>query len=639
MKSLSRTAQHTNGRVARWVLSLCLVVSLILPLASSARAAPDTDVADAVRATVSFKSIGAPIPLGYDDSTATAINCGSRNSASNTGYHTTTDLRRSFDIRCVDEVRWARLPSVSNTVLAGACYALALSHTGNGTNPSAAPANSTGCSAGQYVSGEVISFSGAVPASGWQVGSWSGTDVDTGMGSTNRLTMPASARSVAVNYGQITIGAWTPLFQGIDEANAQTTILSGSGNQVIRALRIDLENSNIRLFTTPAISNPQAGSRETAGSTTSEFLLDHGLQAAINANYFSPCCTQPSGSPFDVFGLAISEGNLVSAQEDAAYAASMVFTSANVPTMIPTNWPAIDTSGIHTAVTGKYPLVVQGNNVGSAGAVHPRTAIGYSQDKRYLILVTIDGRQPGYSDGAADVNTAEWMIRFGAYEAVNLDGGGSATMVVSNGLGGAQVLNRPIHNNVPGTERVVANHFGVFAKPICHTLTTTVAPAGGGSVSASPAPNCDSGAQYTLGTVVTLSASPTAGYAFAEWSGDASGTASPTTVIMNDAEAVTANFSQIAAPVVSITTSALKWSPVSDATAYRVYRSEQQPYFTPDSTPGSGNLAWEGPDTNYPIESVTTNYYIVRTVTNGGLSADSNRTGRFTITLTLGSAP
>ena len=69
---------------------------------------------------------------------------------------------------------------------------------------------------------------------------------------------------------------------------------------------------------------------------------------------------QPSRSPFDVFGLAISEGNLVSAQEDAAYAASMVFTGANVPTMIPMNWPAIDTSGIHTAVTGKYPLVVQG---------------------------------------------------------------------------------------------------------------------------------------------------------------------------------------------------------------------------------------------------------------------------------------
>ena len=74
------------------------------------------------------------------------------------------------------------------------------------------------------------------------------------MGSTNRLTMPASARSAAVNYGQVTIGAWTPLFQGIDEANAQTTVVSGSGNQVIRALRIESPRIQIFVCSPPRLS-------------------------------------------------------------------------------------------------------------------------------------------------------------------------------------------------------------------------------------------------------------------------------------------------------------------------------------------------------------------------------------------------
>lgn len=303
-----------------------------------------------------------------------------------------------------------------------------------------------------------------MPATGWQIGSWTGTANDGSTASTNSLTMPAAVHSAAVNYGQVTVGSWTPIFKGIDQAGGQTTVTAGSGNQAVRALRIDLLDPDVQFFTTPRIANNYLdGSRETAGLTTSHFLVNYSLQAAINANYFSPCCSQPEGAPFDVFGLSLSNGMVVSAQESSEYAASMSITSGNVPTMIASNWPPMDTTGVYTTVSGKYPLVVQGVNVGTNGEIHPRTAIGYSADKRYLILMTIDGRQPGYSDGAADANTAAWMIRFGAHDAVNLDGGGSTTMAVSNGQGGATVLNRPIHNNVPGLERVVANHFGVYA--------------------------------------------------------------------------------------------------------------------------------------------------------------------------------
>ncbi|MFL6260189.1 MAG: S8 family serine peptidase [Thermoanaerobaculia bacterium] len=82
------------------------------------------------------------------------------------------------------------------------CYALTLTHTGSGGNPSASPGNSTGCSSGQYTAGAVIQLT-ASPASGWSVGNWSGTDNNGSTSTSNTTTMPAGSRTVTVNYAQI----------------------------------------------------------------------------------------------------------------------------------------------------------------------------------------------------------------------------------------------------------------------------------------------------------------------------------------------------------------------------------------------------------------------------------------------------
>ena len=55
-----------------------------------------------------------------------------------------------------------------------------------------------------------------------------------------------------------------------------------------------------------------------------------------------------------------------------------------------------------------------------------------------ILLVTVDGRQPGYSVGLSFPEEAAVMRALGAEEALNLDGGGSTTMVV-----GGQLLGRP----------------------------------------------------------------------------------------------------------------------------------------------------------------------------------------------------
>ena len=68
---------------------------------------------------------------------------------------------------------------------------------------------------------------------------------------------------------------------------------------------------------------------------------------------------------------------------------------------------------------------------------HPRTAVGKLSDGRVL-LATVDGRQPGVSAGMSLPELASLLLEFGAVEAINLDGGGSTTMVISGRL-----MNKP----------------------------------------------------------------------------------------------------------------------------------------------------------------------------------------------------
>ncbi len=64
---------------------------------------------------------------------------------------------------------------------------------------------------------------------------------------------------------------------------------------------------------------------------------------------------------------------------------------------------------------------------------HPRTAIAKLKSGQ-ILLVTVDGRQPGESIGMSLTMLADLLIEFGAVEAINLDGGGSTTMVIRNKL-------------------------------------------------------------------------------------------------------------------------------------------------------------------------------------------------------------
>jgi exopolysaccharide biosynthesis protein len=274
---------------------------------------------------------------------------------------------------------------------------------------------------------------------------------------------------LTVNAATVTVGPWVPIYQGVELTSGQQVPQTGTEktHQVL-CLRVDLTAAGIELFTTPHCTNCTL---ETTADFTSDFLQQNRLQVAVNGAFYSSS-SGPSDSPLgtaeDVYGLAISRGVQVSSANNATYAATLLFTTNNQAFFVPVNNPGTNTAGIYTAVSGNYSLLINGVNVGAANAndLDPRTALGLSADRRYLFLMTIDGRQTGWSDGADFYNTGEWLKRFGASDGINVDGGGSTTMVMADCQGGAVRLNRSSFVAAYGRERNNGHNFGVIARPL-----------------------------------------------------------------------------------------------------------------------------------------------------------------------------
>jgi hypothetical protein len=134
-------------------------------------------------------------------------------------------------------------------------------------------------------------------------------------------------------------------------------------------------------------------------------------------------------------------------------------------------------------VPGPLMLVTGGvNNATFCADVCPpetvagRTAVALTQDKKYLYLMTIDGTDSntvangcpeGTQCGASFYDEAQWLIALGAWDALNLDGGGSTTMAMSTGSGGVKLIDNPSNNHTTNCQqRSVAFLLGVTAKPL-----------------------------------------------------------------------------------------------------------------------------------------------------------------------------
>jgi hypothetical protein len=113
------------------------------------------------------------------------------------------------------------------------------------------------------------------------------------------------------------------------------------------------------------------------------------------------------------------------------------------------------------AAIGGGPLLLKEGQVmpDPGGDIHPRTAIGIDRDRSRAWLVVVDGRSP-LSRGMTLHELALLLRELGAHHALNLDGGGSSTLVARTpGLSHASLKNVPSD----GGERLVPNGLGIFS--------------------------------------------------------------------------------------------------------------------------------------------------------------------------------
>lgn len=234
---------------------------------------------------------------------------------------------------------------------------------------------------------------------------------------------------------------------------------------VIHVIAVDLKTPGLRLLVTP--SQPTGGRMMPARKPTT-FIAEFGAQLAVNAGFFTPSWWDHwwdyyprEGQPLDVYGFTASAGHIYA--KAAGDYPTLYIARDNRVTF---DAPAGD---IYNAISGSQRLLVDGAGQGAASvdaylhAIHPRAAIALDETGQTLYLVVVDGRQPHYSEGVSLPELAALIRELGGYNAINLDGGGSTALAIEGPDGKPVLLNSPVDGWIPGRERPVANHLGLFA--------------------------------------------------------------------------------------------------------------------------------------------------------------------------------
>ena len=248
--------------------------------------------------------------------------------------------------------------------------------------------------------------------------------------------------------------AWQPIYDGVNYCRGH---FSQPRLMKAHAIRVDLTAPGISLLANPAAPDAPGFVRSIYPSV---FLRRYQLQVVVSATAFHPF-VKLADQLVELDGLGISEGRLV--KSAALNLDCLVFNHDNSAVFLRQSNPGPQA---WTGVGGNWMILTNGVPTPDYFTVEPMSVGGLSADRRYLYWLVVDGRQPGYSEGADATDAARMMQQLGASDALRFDGGSVVTLVRDGGWRGATVLNQPSHPVVRGFERPIGGLLGIRARPL-----------------------------------------------------------------------------------------------------------------------------------------------------------------------------
>lgn len=234
---------------------------------------------------------------------------------------------------------------------------------------------------------------------------------------------------------------------------------------IAHILVIDTSVAGIEFLVTPPDSDEK---KPLNARTTSQFLEEFNMQIAVNGSGFYPWWSHSADDYYPHVGDPVAPVGFTASNGEEYWVRK--YTIGTEPTLYISSSNDLSFNHkpheIYNAISGDRVVVRKGKVISGLDdeVLKPRTAIGINRSGRYLYIIVVDGRQPLYSDGATFADLAELLAAQDVYMGMTLDGGGSSTMVIEGEDGHPVVLNSPIDNHIPGRERPVGNHLGIYVK-------------------------------------------------------------------------------------------------------------------------------------------------------------------------------
>jgi hypothetical protein len=210
----------------------------------------------------------------------------------------------------------------------------------------------------------------------------------------------------------------------------------------IHVLRCDLASPEHEPAVVVASDPDGAGPAEAVLASPAALAADGGLVAAVNAAIFGGLPDASGkrssqwtvGMPVDIIGWSLADGQERSPAERPY---PNLWIDRERRARIEAAGAARPDAARHAAAG--FGLILRDGEIvaGPGGAMHPRTAAGLDHDHKTLVLLVVDGRRKGVSEGVSEHELAGLMKEQGCHEALNLDGGGSSVMLVGDVQGGA----------------------------------------------------------------------------------------------------------------------------------------------------------------------------------------------------------